>query len=92
MSNMICPTYILHPFPAPHFKNLQVFLIYFPKCPSCSTIQSYAPNVALHQFLPKFKSSVLVKRAFFLLNGVFAMAILDLISRVHPASFVIMLP
>jgi hypothetical protein len=33
-----------------------------------------------------------VKRAFFLLNAAFAMAILALISRAHRASFVIMLP
>jgi hypothetical protein len=35
---------------------------------------------------------LLVKRVFFLLNAAFAMAILALISRVHLASFVIMLP
>jgi hypothetical protein len=32
-----------------------------------------------------------VKRAFFLLNAAFAMAILDLISLVHLATFVIVL-
>jgi len=31
---MIGPTDLLHPSPAPHFKTFQVFLIYFPKCPS----------------------------------------------------------
>jgi hypothetical protein len=40
----------------------------------------------------KFKSVVLVQGAFLLLNAAFAMAILDLISHVHQASFVIMLP
>jgi hypothetical protein len=40
----------------------------------------------------KFKSSLLVKRIFFLLNAAIAMAILDLILWVHLASFVIMLP
>ena len=34
---------------------------------------------------------MLVKRALFLLNAAFAMAILDLISQVHPPSFVHML-
>jgi hypothetical protein len=43
---------VLHPSPAPHFKTFRVFLIYFPKCPSFSTIQSYAPNIALYKFLP----------------------------------------
>jgi len=35
---------------------------------------------------------LLVKRVFFLLNAAFAMAILDLISRVHLPSFVNKLP
>jgi len=35
---------------------------------------------------------LLVKRVFFLLNAAFAMAILDIISRVHLPSFVNMLP
>jgi hypothetical protein len=39
----------------------------------------------------KFKSNLLVKR-FFLLNAAFARAILDLISRLHVASFVTMVP
>ena len=39
-----------------------------------------------------FKSNVLVKRVFFLLNAAFAMAILDLISHVHLPSFVNKLP
>jgi len=33
ISDMIGPTYLLHPSPAPHFKTVQAFLIYFPKCP-----------------------------------------------------------
>jgi hypothetical protein len=39
------PACLLHPFPAPHFKTVMVFLNYFPKCPSVTIIQSYAPNV-----------------------------------------------
>ena len=41
--------------------------------------------LALH-----FKSNLLVKTVVFLLNAVFAMAILNLISLAHLASFVIM--
>ena len=37
-----------YPSPAPHYKTSQVFLIYFPKCPSFSTIPSYAPIVAIY--------------------------------------------
>jgi len=40
----------------------------------------------------KFKSNLLVRRPFFLLNAVFAIARFDLISHVHLASFVITLP
>jgi len=42
-------------------------------------------------FFIQFKFSLLVKRFFFLLNAAFAMEILDLISRVHHESFIIML-
>jgi len=35
------------PSSAPYFSTSQVFMIYFLKCPSFSTIQSYDPNVAL---------------------------------------------
>jgi len=45
VSHTIDPTDLRVP-PAPHFKILQVFLIYFPKCPRFSTVQSCAPNVA----------------------------------------------
>jgi hypothetical protein len=38
---------ILHPSPAPHFESLEVFLIYFLKCRSFSTVQTYVPNVAM---------------------------------------------
>ena len=38
---------LLHPPPGRHFNNFHVFLIYFPKCPRFSTMQSYAPNVTL---------------------------------------------
>jgi hypothetical protein len=40
-------------------------------------------KVALSSFFLKFKSSLLVKRAFSLLNDAFAMTILDLLSRAH---------
>ena len=41
-------TDLLYPSPAPHFRPFQVFLIYILKCPSFSTSQRCAPNVALH--------------------------------------------
>jgi hypothetical protein len=40
----------------------------------------------------KFEPNLLVKTALFLVKGAFVMAILDLISRVPLASFVIMQP
>jgi hypothetical protein len=43
----IGPTHLPHPFPVPHIKTFQVFLMYFPNCPSFSNIQSCAPNVVL---------------------------------------------
>jgi hypothetical protein len=68
---MISPTDLFHPSPAPHFKTLKVFLIYCPKRPSYSTIESYAPNVALLWLLPQFqvhcdnkKSPLLVECSF----------------------------
>lgn len=43
-------TDIPHPSPAPHFRTFMVLLIYFPKCPSFSTLQSYVRNVELPYF------------------------------------------
>ena len=39
--------HLFHPHPAPHLKTFQILLIHFPKRPSFSTIQSYAPNAVL---------------------------------------------
>jgi hypothetical protein len=39
-------------FSSTKFKTFKVFLIYFLKCPSFSTIHSYALHVALYKFLP----------------------------------------
>ena len=50
LSHTIGPADILNPPQGPHFKTFQVFLIYFPKCPSFRTIQSY----------PRFKCSTLI--------------------------------
>jgi hypothetical protein len=84
---MISPNHLLNPSPAPQFNIFKVLLIHFPKCPSFSTIPSYAPNVTLYQFFPYINSSWLVKRFFFFfLNAAFAMEILNLISNVHLAS------
>jgi len=49
-----CPANYLHPSPASHFKTFQAFLIYFPNCPSFSTIQSYATNVEFTSLFLKF--------------------------------------
>jgi len=46
-------------------KKFQAFLIHLSKCPSFSTIPSCAPNVTLWRFFLKFKSNLVVKRAFF---------------------------
>jgi len=46
--NTTGPADILHLSPAPHFKAVQVFLIYFPKCPSFTTTHSYPTDVALY--------------------------------------------
>jgi hypothetical protein len=59
---MLCPTDLLHPSQAPHFKTFKVVLMYFSKCPSFSTILSYTPTVALTGFFLKFKSNLLVIR------------------------------
>jgi len=89
----IGPTGLLHPSPAPHFKTFQLFLIYFPKCPK---FQHH--TIAVHQmehftsYVLKLKSYLLVKRVFSLLIAAFAMPILELISRMHLAALVIMLP
>jgi len=81
-------TDLLYPYPAPHFKTSQVFLIQLSKCPSFSPVQSYVPNVTLRSFFLKFKSNLLVKRAFFFSNVAISMAILDLNSRTHAIQIV----
>jgi len=76
--------FFLHPPPTSH-KTFQVFLIYFPKCLALSTIQSHAPNVALHHltnFFLNCTSNLLVKRVFFLLNPAFAAAGLYLTRKI----------
>jgi hypothetical protein len=68
---MIGPTDLFHPSPAPHFKTFQVFSDLLPKA------SGFQHHIKL---CSKFKSNMLVKRALFLLNAAFAMAVLDLIS------------
>jgi len=53
---------------------------------------STLPIYHFTNFFLKLKSSSLVRRASYLLNAPFVIAILDLISRVRLVSFVIMLP
>jgi len=77
------------PPPAPHFTTSQVFLIYFPKCPTFSTTQSYVLYWLLPLLYVQFAGE---KKVFFLLNAWQSMTILELISRVHPASCVTVLP
>jgi len=80
----------LHKSPAPQFQNFQVFLIYFPKSPSFSIKQGMLKMQQFTSFFLKFMSNLQVTTAFFLLNAIFAMTILDLVSHVH--LFVTMLP
>ena len=55
---MIGPTDLLHPYPAPHFVTFKVFLVYFPKCPIFSTLQSCAFKQHFIRFFPKFRSNL----------------------------------
>ena len=58
----------------------------------CVYVRTAYSKQLLRRIYFVFKSNLLVKRVFFLLNAAFSMAILDLISRVHLPSFVNMLP
>jgi hypothetical protein len=87
---LIGPTDLLHLSPVPYFKTL----------PGISDLLSEVPKFQ-HRIkvrakcgtsLVSFKSNLLITRALLLLNAAFAMEILDLISRVRLASFLIMLP
>jgi len=42
----------LQPSTAPYYKTFQVFLIYFQKCPSFSTITIYVPKLARYHYVP----------------------------------------
>jgi hypothetical protein len=64
-----------------HIKNL----------PGIYNLLSEVPKFQHHKKLSSKCNSLLVKRVFFLLNAVFAVAILDLISRVRLTLFVVML-
>ena len=46
------PNWSTQSFSSATFQNFQIFQIYCPQCPSLSTTQSFAPNVAIYQFLP----------------------------------------
>jgi len=45
---MIGPTDLLNPSSAPHIKNFHVLLMFCPKRPSFSNIQSHARNLAYY--------------------------------------------
>jgi hypothetical protein len=57
--------YFLHPSAAPHFKTFNVFLIYFPKCPSYKTTLQ---TQHFTTFFLKFKSNLLTKRSIYLVS------------------------
>ena len=80
-------TDLLQHSPVPHFKNFQVYLIYFPWCPSVSTIQAVLQMFFI-SFRPKFKYNLLLTNWVFSWNA----EILGLISLVHLAPIVISLP
>jgi hypothetical protein len=63
------------------FSEVSTFQHHTKLCSKCSTL-----------LVSSLDLSPLPAKVFFLLNAALAMAILDLISRVHLASFVIMLP
>jgi hypothetical protein len=69
ISHTIGPTDFLQPSPAPHFKPFQALLIHFPKCPGFITIQSYTPMWPFTSYFITFKSNMMVKRVFNLLNA-----------------------
>jgi hypothetical protein len=78
---------LLHRSLAQHFKTFKVSDL-------LSEVSKFQHRTKLCSkcFFLKYKSHLLVKSVFSLLNGTFAKTILDLISFVHLASFVIMLP
>jgi len=50
---MIGPIDLVPPSPAPHFITFKVFLVCYPKCPICSTLQScdFKRNISLDSSL-----------------------------------------
>ena len=74
----------------------QHHISHLPRCILCTfrTAPVSAQYKAMHftSFFLYFEFNLLVKRVFVLLNAAFSMAILELMSRVHLASYVIMLP
>ena len=59
---------LLHPSPAPRFKTFKVSVISVSTCPSFSTEQYCATEVAYHYFLRQSKTNLLSKTVFFLSN------------------------
>jgi hypothetical protein len=60
ISHTLCPTDLLHPSPAAHFKISPVFLIDCPQCPLLSTTQGCVSSGALFHILWLFHASVFV--------------------------------
>ena len=88
----LCNTGLLHLSPKPRLETFQVYLFYIPKCPVLNIIKNINQIYHFSTFFLKFNWNFLMKRTFFLLTAGFAMAILDIISRLHIASCVILLP
>ena len=89
---MIGPIDLLRSSPASRFKTFQVFLNFFPKCPTFNTVKAILQMYHFMSFFLSFKSNLQAIRFFFLLTAAFALVILNLTSRVDLASLVIMLP
>ena len=69
ISYTICPTDLLYPSPAPHFKTFQVFLICFSKCPKfqhhsrpctkCNTLLVHSLNLSSICWWEKLRLNIL---------------------------------
>jgi hypothetical protein len=76
-------------FASNKYQNFKIILVYSPKCRNFITIQSYDPDVAISTgFSCKFKSILLVKKTFFLVNAVFAMTVLGLMPHIKVTTFI----
>ena len=61
ISHTIFQSDLLHPSPAPHFKTLQVFLTFFPKCPK---FQHYTKNKEIKWYKTNLNLTLLKQNLF----------------------------